>query len=57
MAVWSEFGEVRLHRTSSNHYDERGCRLTVKVRVSSVRFDITEPLRNTMTKDDAGIHA
>ena len=35
-------GAVLPHRTSSNHCDEGGCRLTGKVRVSSGRFDPTD---------------
>ena len=46
----SEFGADRPHRTSSNHCDEGGCRHTGKVRVSSVRFEYTEPPRITVTK-------
>ena len=46
----SEFGAVRPHRTSSNHCDEGGCRHTGKDRVSSGRFEYTEPPRITVTK-------
>ena len=48
-------GAVLPHRTSSNHCDEGGCRLTGKVRVSSGRFDPTEAPRTTVTKGEAGL--
>ena len=52
----SEFRVVQPHRTSSNHCDERGSRLTEKVRVSSGRFDYTEPPRTTVMKEEVGLH-
>ena len=54
-AVWSQFGEVQLYRTFSNHCDLGGSRPTGKVRVSLGWFDLTEPPRNTVMKGDAGI--
>ena len=51
----SEFREVRIHLTSSNHCEEGESRATGNVRVSSERFDPTEPLRTTVTKGEAGL--
>ena len=46
-AVLSEFGVVRLLRTSSNHCDAGGSRPTGQFRVRSVWFDHTKPPRTT----------
>ena len=67
-AVWSEFGEVRLHQTSSNHCHEGGIRPAGQVWVSTGRFnhtkpprvslgwfDHTEPPQTTVTKGEAGL--
>jgi len=51
----SEFGEVRIHQTSSNHCDNGGSRPTGKVGVTLVRFDLTEPPRSTVMKGEAGL--
>ena len=48
----SEFGEVQIQRTSSNHCEEGGSRATGKVRVSLGRF---EPPRSTVKKGKAGL--
>ena len=51
----SEFGADRPQQTSSNHCDEGGCRQRGKVRVSSGRFEYTEPPRITVTKGETGL--
>ena len=48
MVSSSEFGVVRPHRTSSNHYDAGGSMTTGQVRESSVWFNITELNRTTL---------
>ena len=49
----SEFGEVRIHRTSSNHCDKRGSRPTGKVLASLGQFDHTEPSQTPVMNGEA----
>ena len=51
--AYLQLGEVRSHRTSSNHCDE-GVSRPGKVQVSSGRFDHTEPPRTTVMGKQAG---
>ena len=54
-ASLSEFGVVRQHQTSSNHFAAGGSRPTGQFRVSSLWFDHIEPPRTTVMKGGEGL--